>query len=499
MELPASKIPHGTVLEADLCVVGAGPAGLTLAREFMGQRARVVVLESGGLEGADWPQVLNEGTVVGDPYGGLRQSRYRAVGGTVHRWDITVHGEPAAKYAPLDPYDFEDQPEPPPGGWPFDSLHLRPFYERAQAVCGLGPFLYEGQPWSDERHPCLQLNSARLTTRVYQFGGGNVFTRSYPRDLRLSENLCLHHDATVCGLETAGPNVTAAKASGPVGNDFRVRAPIFVLAAGAIENARLLLLSEENSAGALGNQGGWVGRCFMEHVRDLALTLVPHSPELFDQTVFYDAHATPDGSVVGGRIALDERSIRASRFPNASITLRPRLKTRRSRWWPTAPRKRALGYGWSRAQNRSSAFDAFQLLVNVEQRPSPANRVVLTRERDRLGLPRVELRWRWREEEQAGLERLRTLLASELEASGLGRVEVRTGLKPDPNAHHHAGTTRMHVDPRLGVVDADGRVHGTDNLYVTGGSVFPRAGFANPTLTIVALALRLADHLRQRM
>jgi choline dehydrogenase-like flavoprotein len=135
----------------------------------------------------------------------------------------------------------------------------------------------------------------------------------------------------------------------------------------------------------------------------------------------------------------------------------------------------------------------------LEQRPDPENRVVLARRRDCFGVPRAELHWRWRAEEQAALEKLRTFLAAELETAGLGRVEIRPGQRPDPNAHHHSGTTRMHEDPRYGVVDGDARVHGTDNLYVTGASVFPSAGFANPTLTIVALALRLADHLKQRI
>jgi choline dehydrogenase-like flavoprotein len=138
------------------------------------------------------------------------------------------------------------------------------------------------------------------------------------------------------------------------------------------------------------------------------------------------------------------------------------------------------------------------MLINIEQRPNPENRVVLARDRDALGVPSVAVHWRWRDEEQAELERLRQALCRWVEASGIGRVEVEAG-RPDPNAHHHAGTTRMHTDPRFGVADADARVHGTENLYVTGASVFPTAGFANPTLTIVATALRLADHLKQRV
>ena len=137
--------------------------------------------------------------------------------------------------------------------------------------------------------------------------------------------------------------------------------------------------------------------------------------------------------------------------------------------------------------------------MNVEQRPNPENRIVLGTSRDRHGLPRAVLHWRWRDEEQAELARLRTRLATWLEAADLGRVEVQATSRPDPNAHHHAGTTRMHVDASRGVVDPDGRVHSMDNLYVTGASLFPTAGFANPALTIVALAVRLADHLKTRV
>lgn len=113
-------------------------------------------------------------------------------------------------------------------------------------------------------------------------------------------------------------------------------------------------------------------------------------------------------------------------------------------------------------------------------------------------MTRVALHWRWREPEQRGLERLRERIVTAFQAAGLGRVTLDAGRRPDPNAHHHAGTTRMHADPRQDVVDPESKVHGTENLFVAGASVFPSAGFANPTLTIVALALRLADRLASR-
>jgi choline dehydrogenase-like flavoprotein len=156
------------------------------------------------------------------------------------------------------------------------------------------------------------------------------------------------------------------------------------------------------------------------------------------------------------------------------------------------------GAEWSRHPQPSSVFDAVRLLMNVEQFPNPDNRVVLGSACDRFGVPRATLHWRWTDRDQGRLLKLRDVLRDGIEGAGLGKVEF-ADVPPNPLAHHHAGTTRMHADPRQGVVDSDGRIHGMENLYVTGGSVFPTAGFANPTLTIVALALRLGDHLKHRL
>ena len=511
MELDAREISGGAILKADICIVGAGPAGMVLAREFVGHKVEVLLLESGGLESEESIQELNEGAVVGDPYVGLRQSRYRRAGGTVALWNTGVGGGAGAKYVPLDSCDFEAREDLPLCGWPFDSSHLEPFYRRSQKICELGPFAYDGEDWADRNHPSFLLDGEHLTNRVYQFGVGRAFSYSLLRDIRKSENISLCHHATVLNLETqgAGRRINQVNVACVNGRQFYVQASICVITAGAIENARILLLSRENGGEAVGNENGWVGRCFMEHPRDYALTLIPHSRDLFNQALFYDIHPSEGGTIIGGRIALRAGMIKAARLPNASITLFPRVKTRTS--FPglatrlLAPLHRfmrnqpASGYGWSHIRDLSLAFDAFQLLVNIEQRPNPENRIVLAKTKDILGVAQVELHWCWREQEQADLQHLRTVLASGLEAAGLGQVQIQTDQRPDPNAHHHAGTTRMHEDPRFGVVDSDGRVHGIDNLYVSGASIFPSAGFANPTLTIVALALKLADHLKRRV
>jgi len=236
----------------------------------------------------------------------------------------------------------------------------------------------------------------------------------------------------------------------------------------------------------------------MEHPRDMSLTLVPTSKDVIRTAGFYDAHASRSGAFVCGRLALNHETATTHRLPNFSITLLPKIAPpnliRRSlqRFGWAADRR---GYGWSHNPDPAKWFSRFRILINLEQRPHPENRVLLSRERDALGVPRALLHWTWSNSEQAEWERTRSIIARAIEAAGLGRIEGDAHARPDPNAHHHAGTTRMSEGPDWGVVDRDSRVHGTPNLYVSGASVFPTAGYANPSLTIVALGIRLAEHL----
>ena len=158
-----------------------------------------------------------------------------------------------------------------------------------------------------------------------------------------------------------------------------------------------------------------------------------------------------------------------------------------ARWLPPT------GHGWSTRRSAARNYDGFVILLNVEQLPHPDNRVTLSGRRDSLGVPLPALHWEWRAEDHARLARVRELVARNL--AGVGAATIDADALPDPNAHHHAGTTRMHDDPKCGVTDRNGRVHALDNLYAAGASTFPTAGFANPTLTIVAMALSLARQL----
>lgn len=430
------------------------------------------------------------------------------MGGTIRLWNTAVRGQPGAKFAPLDPFDFTAGEDG--SGWPFGLAEIESDYARAQKICGLGAFAYDSRAWETPDRPALRIEGGLLTTRIYQFAPARTVADENLGSVRAADNVRLCAGATVCALVrgSGGSRVDSALMRDGRSRTFVVIARTFVLAGGAIENARLLLASGGDDPRAPWNAGAWLGRGFMEHPRDYTLTMKPHDPGLFRAAAFYDAHAAPDGTIVGGRFAVTREAVQRHGLPNASVTILPRLKRPR----PDAPetpgvarrvleRLRVLGrargqpgYGWSGVSNAPDVYRDFRLVVNIEQRPHSDNRIALADTRDAFGVPRVVACWRWRPDEQAKLERLRRAIASSLE--GLGTVEIRPGAPPDPNAHHHAGTTRMSADARDGVVDADCRVHGTDNLFVAGASVFPTAGFANPTLTIVALAIRLARTIR---
>ena len=492
MELDAQEFTNGTTLDTDVCIVGAGPAGLVLAAELIGLRCDVILLESGAARPEAAILGLNDGDSVGDVYAGLGATRRRGIGGTSGAWNTTVARAPAAKFAPLDAVDFEERPDRPYGGWPFGLAELRGDYERAQRICALGPFSYDAASWSEGGRLPWPATGPNLVSRVYQLGSRDAFVAPLHAAIARAANvrLCVHATALALHPDGSGRRITSMSVGSPGGAPWTVRAKRVVLAAGAVENARMLLLA--------GNDSSWLGRGFMEHPRDRSLALHPHTTTLLGRSSFYDLRRAADGSWVTGRLALDSAALASGDVLNASATLFPRLRQGARRLRAALPEIVAQwlpneSHGWSRRRSTLRACDGFTLLLNLEQTPHPENRVTLSQRRDALGVPLPCLNWRWRDDDQRRLERLRAIVATELET--IGTITVDGKARPDPNAHHHSGTTRMHDNPTHGVTDRNGRVHTMENLYVAGASLFPTAGFANPVLTIVALALRLARHL----
>jgi choline dehydrogenase-like flavoprotein len=546
MLIDAGTVNRGTLYETDVCVIGTGPAGLTLIKDLAAEPIRICAVESGGREFEQSAQALSEGTTIspdGYPSHLLTAARRRQFGGTANLWDDELNageGDELVRLVPLDAIDFEKRDWVPHSGWPFDKSHLDPFYERALQLGGAGPFAYEVSDWKSH-HSELPVPATRLRTRMSQFGSRTIFTRDLPNALASADNVFVYLNATLLELIVRENRVQRARIAVSPDHEFQISAKLFVLAAGGIENARLLLLSDSVQPRGLGNEHGLVGRFFMDHPTFRLGVLSPVDRNLFRSAGLYDHHVV-NGVPVMGKFTFRQEVLRREQMLNICATLTPRGRSYESRavnivkraaesqskaaakllraefrsiatgWdevllkgyeWLTSKQPHYFENkgGWSRLPNNQRRYRKFEISCLAEQSPNPENRVALGNGLDRLGQRKVQLHWGWSELDLQSIRRAQEILKEEVEECGLGQFETQLQLdcgQPPQVAspHHHLGTTRMHTDPREGVVDEDCRVHGISNLYLTGSSVFPTGGFANPTLTIIALALRLSYHLR---
>jgi choline dehydrogenase-like flavoprotein len=539
-------------VEADVCIIGAGPVGITIARGLLRSGLVACIVESGGERPTRAADELARGLNLGEPLHPAEENTRRAFGGASHAWDIrTGLPVPHVRYMPLEEEDFESHPWLPNSGWPFRRAALAAYYEQAQLACGIGPFDYAADGWEAPDAAPLALDPTGIRTAICQFGPSDIFHRLHREELRLAERvgrlrLLLH--ATALRL-LPGPDGTMVRqllCARPDGSRLRVGARAFVLACGGFENARLLLLSDGAAPAGLGNAHDVVGRYFHDHPLVFAGEFVPADPGLFARAAFYDVRQRRDVPVMGylalapeARRRLESFSLATFLFPrpepratHALEALRDGIRAAQGHGrMPIGPMKAARllarrpgaalrgaaealrgrpvlsGFkagGWSRQHPPARGWRSFHVWQQVEQSPDPANRIVLGSERDRFGRPLPALHWHWSAEDDARVARAQDLLADRIQAAGLGRLDPvrpdgRTALSHPAGAHHPMGATRMHADPRLGVVDPDCRVHGVANLFVAGTSVLPTGGSANPTLTAVALAFRLADHLKAKL
>ncbi|MDQ7041878.1 MAG: GMC family oxidoreductase [Rhodothermus sp.] len=530
----------------DLCIVGGGVAGLTLAWALRDSGLGICLLETGGEQPEPATNRLSRGDVTGYPYFPLDMARARALGGSSHLWDYEVApGICRIRLRPLDPIDFERRAAIPFSGWPFGYETLAPYYRQAQPFFDLPDQPYTAEAWTAPTcRPLLSERSAVLRTALFQFGEPSRFYRVYGPALLTDPKItvCLHAHVLELLTNETGEAVVGVRVARPDRSELTVRARCVVLAAGGLENARLLLLSNRACPNGLGNAYDCVGRFFMEHLHFLSGLFVPADRALIPQLGFYRLHIRRNTWIMG-KLALQEEVIRREGLGNYCVALWPtdRLALPRRnnpllwggfealrvlreavqhRTWPEdLPRQllrlvrdlprlvpwattRLLALGGKRGSETRRPV-AFVLHHMAEQLPNPESRVRLSRRRDAFGQPRLELHWQISRQDVESLLRAQQLIAQELVRQGWGTVQMETLRRIPPDGitggFHHMGTTRMHASPREGVVDPNGRVHGVKNLYVAGSSVFPTVGFANPTLTIVALSLRLADHLKTRL
>jgi choline dehydrogenase-like flavoprotein len=528
MIIDARSIPASETIETEVCIVGAGTAGIALAREFIDNDFRVGIFESGGLEPDKETQHLYWGENIGLPYFPLDIARARYLGGSTNRWHVAIGGNQlGARMRPLDPIDFEKRDWIPFSGWPFKKSHLDPFYDRAQSICKINPPTFKLEDWEDPaKFSRLPLNEKHIETVIFKFGSRDPFIYEYIKELRRAENISVYLHANVTEIETdpEGNYVKRLRIECLQGSKFWVSARIFVLAAGGIEAPRLLLLSEKTENGGLGNQGGLVGKFFMEHLHFWSGVFVPSTPDLFNDTVLYNDIQTINDVSIIGKLAFTEETMRREKLVNHCIQLIPRVElqsylhqfvslpsetakhihSRRSDSFSLlSNRIKVVSTKFRRLGSRltKGRVKLFHLANMTEQIPNPESCVTLGDECDKLGKRRVKLNWQVTRDDIVSAVRAHEILARELGAAGLGRLYLTlTNQRLPGNLHggyHHMGTTRMHSSPKQGVVDENCLVHGTSNLFIAGPSVFPTVGYANPVLTIVALTVRLADRIKR--
>jgi choline dehydrogenase-like flavoprotein len=529
------EFPRGTTVNADICLIGAGAAGITIARELAGGPLHVCLVEGGGLEFEEDTQALYAGQDVGAPVS-LEGGRLRFFGGSTNHW--------GGRCTPLEPIDFRKRDWVPYSGWPIDREQLDPYYLRAREVAGFP------EPWRTDADTLSYLKTAppavnpawfrpylwRYAPTMKDAGEWN-WGLAYRKTLKDARNIrvLLHANFSAFSTVEDRSRVRSLTVKSLNGTAATIVAKTYVLCTGGIENARLLLLGAEQNGGGFGNQNDLAGRFFLQHPHGQSGVIVSAErlarlQEQFNILTGANGLEVEVGLALTPEIQEQQGLLNCSVYlqylgdPESGVTAAQDIwrSLLTGHWAPDMGEKVAriggdFGSVARSVQRRLSAGHSLELEGSagvpsraasvqlwIEQAPDPQSRVSLADDRDALGLRRVKTDWRIGEHERRTAAAATSLLGADFARLGIGRCRLDPWLQdasasltePLKDSYHYIGTTRMSDDPRQGVVDRNCAVHGMGNLFVAGSSVFPTAGHANPTFTLVALALRLADHLQ---
>lgn len=550
MLFDARNIPAQTRLDCDIVIVGGGAAGITLAREFLGSRLDVILLEGGGWRPEGATQDLYKGEVVNPAqHGPLDKYRQRVIGGTSTLWGGCC--------APFDETDFSVRSHVPHSGWPITRPELDPYYARAHAYLQAGHYSYDAaDSLPGAAAPMIPgLASEDITQhRLWRFSLPADFARLFMAELKNSRNVRvgLHANCTGITLTPPGGHVTELQVASLRGNGFAVHARYVVLAMGGLETTRLLLASRDVCPNGIGNDHDLLGRFYASHITGQLgeATFTPRGGP-----IVWDYERSHEGVYCRRIIGISAATQRREQLQNFCCNLThppiadpshgnailsaaylvkrfmidrippeyskdmaghmtpyrqvvphllnlvrgaPALPPFSARWL----RQRVLARRKLPSLALPNRGNVYSLHFDAEQAPNPASRVTLSAERDALGMNRLRVDWRHTSADVDSVARSFQIVKRALLASGVAtfrvdeadfgeRITQQLGV-----GSHHIGTTRMADHPSRGVVDAQCRVHGVDNLFVASSATFATSSFANPTLTIVALAIRVADRLK---
>lgn len=512
--IDARELPAGSEITADLVIIGGGMAGLALAREWAGSGRSVAVIESGGkaFDPATQDLYRGEGVMRGPdnpdaPFSDyLHQSRRRMLGGSGMVW--------GGKCVALDPADFAERPWVPGSGWPISRKAMQPYYDRASDLLEIPRFPAGETDLELPGKPAVVMDGRKRffsAARHFSRLSGGVDKAAYDRwrfAPAEAANVTVYLNANAAELKLApdGRSLARLDLACLGGKRHTARGRTYVLAAGGIENARLLLASNSIAKAGVGNHSDLVGRNFQGHVvfavneaakgraTVIQLSGAANSLELYTDGTRGKSHCVFAPTLAGQR----ER-----RAGNATMTL-----VGLPFGLPPEPELNALQQladGLDRNSSAPPPTPQVGWFLMNEHMPNPDSRITLGSTSDALGMPRVRLEWAWSEADWRSLESSLAAFSQAVGEAALGRVcfpadrRAFVRMAASSASRHHMGATRMHRDPAKGVVDADSRVHGVANLYVAGSSVFATSGIGNPTLTLLAMTMRLSDHLKKEI
>ena len=513
MIINGEELAVGSTTQADICIIGAGAAGITLTAELSSSNLKILLIESGDLSPEMNTQRLAIGESSGDilPKGNhyLYASRLRYFGGSTNHW--------AGYTRPFDRIDFEKRDWISYSGWPFSLDELKFGYQKTIKHLGIHPFVY---PKSLER----QFNAQNLfehgqtesykiktkkskedehlfTTRRFHIAKKVRLGKYYVQKFKMNKRITVVLNSTVVELRRNQENqyIESIRALTLNKRELFFKARYFILSAGGIENPRLLLLSNQIQKHGLGNQNDLVGRFFMEH---------PHLPagrafiyhrakSLQYYRKHYNAHLR---HFISGVLCPTEKTMREHRLLNMNIQLVDQfVRLKNGKIINESEALQQDAYPLLTKENQRGVYA--YLKIRAEQSPNPRSRLTLSRKKDALGYPRAKLRWILNPNDFTSIQKNLILLGRELGRCQLGRLQIDLHDQENwPNftygGSHHMGTTRMDNNPQEGVVDEQLKLHGYHNLFILGSSVFPTGSGVNPTLTIMALAVRLAKYLK---
>ncbi|MBC3413701.1 GMC family oxidoreductase [Pseudomonas sp. SWRI51] len=465
----------------DFCILGAGPAGITLALRLAEAGWRVLLAEGGGREYSAHSQALYHCTSSGlEMYAG--ETRLRFLGGTSNHW--------AGRCRPFDASDFTAKPPVGLPGWPISYADIERYLPQARAIVDLP----EGE---DFKAINPGLDGGEFDADRFLLSTPTRFAQKYAKALEDTPGLDVFINCNCVDLEfdQGSGRVTAAVVSDYDLHRERVQAKQFILAMGALENARQLLNSASLRAAGVVTGDGMVGRCFMDHMNVEMGTFILKSGESTTTRQYY----TSDAFV----------SEYQSGKGNVTATVLDAVQA----YGRTAEVKRflenlACDTGMASKIDFIASFSCpgdGLLSTLIEQFPNRDSRLTLHEQKDALGVATLNMHWALSDADRHTIKCIGTELAKQFAEADLGFVKLNPfvydteqPLKLEPHAHH-MGTTRMAASPEHGVVDEQCKVFGTANLHIAGSSIFATGGAANPTMPLLQFALRLADHLNQQM